>query len=184
MQDMTSPFEYVVAEKPTPRLRRRRAGLIALYILFPLTALVVTATSSFGPLLAAMCTFLALGTWMLVFFTWRYVSVEFEYTVVSGRVTFCKIYGGRSRKKMLEFMIRDAELIAPLDDVGRTKIKDFAPEHSFSALSAEDAEDGYFMLFEDEKNGRCVFYFEATSHMQKICRYYNPRATMMSKVRF
>ncbi len=184
MQDITSPFEYVVAEKLTPKLKRRRAGLIALYILFPIVTLVITATSALGPLLAAMCTFLALATWMLVFFTWRYVSIEYEYTVVSGRVTFCKIYGGRSRKKMLEFMIKDAEVIAPLDDVGRSKIKDFAPEHSYSALSSEDAEDGYFMLFEDDKNGRCVFYFEATSHMQKICRYYNPRATVMARVRF
>ena len=75
MQDITAPYEYVVAEKVTGKLRLRRAGLILLYILFPLTSLVITAMSSIGPLLAAMCTLLALGTWMLVFFTWRYVSV-------------------------------------------------------------------------------------------------------------
>lgn len=128
MQDITAPYEYVVAEKKTPKLRARRAGLIALYILFPIVALVITAMSKVGPLLAAMCTFLAIATWMLVFFTWRYVSVEYEYTVVSGRVTFCKIYGGRSRKKLLEFMIKDAELIAPTDDVNIGKVKYFEPE--------------------------------------------------------
>mgnify|MGYP000041879896 FL=1 len=184
MQDITAPYEYVVAEKKTPKLRARRAGLIALYILFPIVALVITAMSKVGPLLAAMCTFLAIATWMLVFFTWRYVSVEYEYTVVSGRVTFCKIYGGRSRKKLLEFMIKDAELIAPTDDVNIGKVKYFEPEKTYSALSAEGAEDGYFMLFRNAEKEKCVFYFEATAQMLKICRFYNPGATVMSKVRY
>ena len=35
MQDITAPYEYVVAEKVTGKLRLRRAGLILLYILFP-----------------------------------------------------------------------------------------------------------------------------------------------------
>ena len=34
MQDITAPYEYVVAEKVTGKLRLRRAGLILLYILF------------------------------------------------------------------------------------------------------------------------------------------------------
>ena len=165
MQDITAPYEYVVAEKVTGKLRLRRAGLILLYILFPLTALVITAMSSIGPLLAAMCTFLALGTWMLVFFTWRYVSVEYEYSVVSGRVTFCKIYGGRSRKKMLEMTLKEAEIIAPLSDEYSGKIEDFA-------------------LFRNSEGKKCVFYFEATARMLKICRMYNPSGTVMSKVRY
>ena len=184
MQDITAPYEYVVAEKKTPKLRARRAGLIALYILFPIVALVITAMSKVGPLLAAMCTFLAIATWMLVFFTWRYVSVEYEYTVVSGRVTFCKIYGGRSRKKMLEMTLKEAEIIAPLSDEYSGKIEDFAPEAEYCALSARDAEDAYFALFRNSEGKKCVFYFEATARMLKICRMYNPSGTVMSKVRY
>ena len=85
---------------------------------------------------------------------------------------------------MLEFMIKDAELIAPNDDANRGKIKYFEPEKTYSALSAEDAEDGYFMLIRNEEKEKCVFYFEATSQMLKICRFYNPGATVMSKVRY
>lgn len=184
MQDITAPYEYVVAQKVDGKLRLRRAGLILLYILLPITALIITMVSSIGPLLAVMCTFLAIGTWMLVFFTWRYVSIEYEYTVVSGRVTFCKIYGGRTRKKLLEMTLKSAEIIAPLSEDNRARIEEFAPEKEYSALSSRDAEDAYFALFKNNDGDRCVFYFEATARMLKICRMYNPAGTVMSQVRY
>ncbi len=184
MQDITAPYEYTISEKKTPRLRLRRAGLITLYILFPIVILVIVATSKVGALFAPMCAFLAIATWMLVFFTWRYVSIEYEYTVVSGRVTFCKIYGGRSRKKITEFMIKEAEAIAPDNKANADKIKYFSPDKEYNCISAPGAEDAYFMTFRNEEGTKCVVRFEATSKMLGICRFYNPSVTVMGKVRF
>ncbi len=184
MQDLTSPYEYVVGQKKTASLRLRRAGLIALYILFPIVVLVVVATSRVGSLFAPLCAFLAIATWMLVFFTWRYVSVEYEYTVVSGRLTFSKIYGGRSRKKVLELMLRDADRIAPLTDDAVRELSRSGLDKTYSALSAPDAEDAYFMTFKAPSGERCVFYFEATAQMLKLCRFYNASSTVVTKVRF
>ena len=163
MQDITAPYEYTISEKKTPRLRLRRAGLITLYILFPIVILVIVATSKVGALFAPMCAFLAIATWMLVFFTWRYVSIEYEYT---------------------EFMIKDAEAIAPDNKANADKIKYFSPDKEYNCISAPGAEDAYFMTFRNEEGTKCVVRFEATSKMLGICRFYNPSVTVMGKVRF
>ena len=89
-----------------------------------------------------------------------------------------------SRKKMLEMTLKEAEIIAPLSDEYSGKIEDFAPEAEYCALSARDAEDAYFALFRNSEGKKCVFYFEATARMLKICRMYNPSGTVMSKVRY
>ena len=127
-------------------------------------------------------------TWMLVFFTWRYVSVEYEYSITSGELTFSKIFGNRSRRTVLKLMLRDAIKIAPLDnEFEAKKAGEYLPEREFWAISAQNAPDVYFILFEYDtgKGGekqRAVFYFEATQKALQVCRFYNPSATVVTKV--
>lgn len=177
-------YEFVVEQAKEGKWKLLRIGMIALYVLYGAAWLVVGMVSRLIPLVALA----PVTLWIIVFFTWRYTSVEYEYSIQSGELTFSKIFGSRSRRTQMTMRVRDASLIAPLDgDVYSAKATAYQPEREFSAISSLKAPDIYFMLFELEnpKTGgkkRAIFYFEATASALKTCRFYNQAATVVTKV--
>ncbi|MBQ8004972.1 MAG: hypothetical protein IJ303_01505 [Clostridia bacterium] len=171
-----STYEYVVSQKIEGKWKLKKLGMLLLYFLFIVGWFIFGFWSKMFPLLALM----PITLWMLVFFTWRYVKVEYEYSMVSGEVTFSNIYGGRSRKQTISFRIKDCRLIAPLA-THEHKIKDYAPEKIFSAVSSSKAADVYFAVFEKDEKLYAV-YFEATAKALKIFKYYNSTSTVISNV--
>ena len=80
---MDSPgySEYVVAKKAEGKNLLLRILLITLYMLFALSYFLFFTVVLPIVMLIAL---LPLFVWMLVFFTWRYASVEIEYQMNSG----------------------------------------------------------------------------------------------------
>lgn len=180
-----STYEFAVRQRKEGKWRFARIALIALYIGFPIAILIFGAVNKvLLPLLALT----PLATWMLVFATWRFVDIEYEYSITSGELTFAKIFGGRSRRTYLHLTLRDAVRIAPLENEAEAaKATAYRPEKEFSCISSLLAPDIYFILFEHEyteggktKKCRAIFYFEATAKALQICRYYNPSATVIT----
>ena len=173
-------YEYVVAQKKTGKYALRKFILIICYIIYTVVLLSVAMLTRLAvPLLALT----PLTLLVIIFFTWRYVNIEYEYSITSGEVTVSRILGGRSRKDMIRFRLRDCSMIAPLGDrMWREKAELFGANQTISALSSEDAADAYFAAFEDENGKKSIVYFEATEKAIKICRFYNPAATVTSKV--
>ncbi len=173
---MDSPgyAEYVVTKKAEGKNLFLRIALIAFYALFALSYFIFfTAVIPIVMLIALLPVFI----WMLVFFTWRYASVEIEYQIHSGTVTFYHIYGGRSRRKKFEYRIKDMLTVAPMDhthegDYTRALlIRDFR--------GAKSTPDAYYFTYKmDDKT--CAVFFEATSKTLKSFRYFNSAATVMS----
>ncbi|MBQ9080961.1 MAG: hypothetical protein IJY27_07825 [Clostridia bacterium] len=177
-----STYEYAVTPKNDRKMKLTKFWLILSYILFPLLFIIVFYMIN----LPWFIVFVVFATVLFIVTTWRrFVDVEYEYSITSGIVTFAKIFGNRSRKTVMEARIKDALIIAPLNDkIQKSRLDEYQPEVIYSALSSPDAEDGYFMTYEDEEGHACAFLFEATAQTLKICRFYNPSATVISKVRF
>lgn len=177
-----STYEYAVAPKNDAKMKAKKAAFIVSYVLFPLFFITFFCVIQ----LYWFIFFLAMATVFYIVLTWRrFIDVEYEYSITSGVVTFSKIYGNRSRKTFMEAKLKNAITIAPLNDkLQKSKLDAYEPEIVYSALSSPDAEDGYFMIYESEDGHACAFLFEATAQTLKICRFYNPSATVMSKVRF
>ncbi|NLW74526.1 MAG: hypothetical protein GX057_06515 [Clostridiales bacterium] len=171
MNEFTS-YEFTVSQKYEGKYFWRRVALIAAYVFYVIAAFLIGA---FARIVVPLLAFVPLSVWVLVFFTWRYVSVEYEYSIISGILTFTKIYGNRSRKKITEIRLKDASAIAPLDDrLQKSRLEAWGAEHVFSALSSSSAKDAYFITYVNDKNERCAFLFEATEKALKLCKYYNP----------
>ena len=109
----------------------------------------------------------------------RYSSLEFEYTMVEGVVTFSEIFGKSTRRVARELEIRACAVIAPIDDA---KLSDFGAVDEYFAVSSMNAENIYGMAFDGEKGKKTIVYFEATDEALRICRAYNPRATVIKKI--
>ena len=180
-----SGYEFAVSQRREGKWIAARIGLIAFYAIFALTALLLGLKLR---LIVPLLAFIPLSIWILVFITWRYVQVEYEYSIDSGVLTFSKIYGNRQRKRIFEMNLKDAVRIAPLsDEQEAARATTYAPEREFVGVSSMRAPDIYFMLFElnDKENRekrRAIFYFEATTKALSICRFYNPAGTVISKV--
>ena len=86
-----SPYEYVVTPKMTPTLRMKKILFIALYILWGGGLLVVGSTV--GKLFLPLLAFIPVTLWMLIFFTWKYTKVAYEYSFWSGELKVNRMFG-------------------------------------------------------------------------------------------
>ena len=178
-----STYEFAVKQRIEGKWILARIAMISLYALFVGAWLLLGFSFS---LIVQLLALIPITTWILVFFTWRYVAVEYEYSITSGELTFSKIFGNRSRRTVLHIKLRDAVRIAPLDNAEESaRATAYTPEREFSAISSLRAPDIYYILFEhaarDGKKRRAILYFEATGRALQICRFYNPSSTVMTK---
>lgn len=178
-------YEFVVHQRIEGKWLIARIGLILLYAAYVLGALLLGITTRIiAPLLALT----PVTLWIIVFATWRYTDVEYEYSITSGELTFAKIFGSRSRRRQLVLCLRDAVRIAPLDNGEHSAFAEqWHPEREYSAVSSMTAPDIYYALFEfkdraKKEKCRAIFYFEATARALQICRFYNPSGTVMTQV--
>lgn len=174
---MDSPgySEYVVAKKAEGKNLLLRILLITLYVLFALSYFIFFTVVLPIVMLIAL---LPLFVWMLIFFTWRYASVEIEYQIVSGVVTFYHIYGRRSRRKKFAYKIKDMLTVAPMDRTHESDYTKSTLTHDFRGSAKSP--DSYYFTYKDNAGKTCVVYFEATARTLKSFRYYNSAATVMS----
>ena len=116
----------------------------------------------------------------LVLYFWKIFNCELEYSMVSGQMTFSRIYGGMKRKKILEVTIKDFREVAPRTTESEADLKSKGIVKTYSFSSHSTARDQYYALFEQDGT-LCVVYFEATEKTLKLLRYYNP-VTVVTKV--
>ncbi len=154
----------------------KRIALIVAYVAYVLAALVVGLTTKITvPLLALV----PVTLWMIIFFTWRYTDVDYEYSMTSGYLTFSIIYGSRTRKQIFQVQIKAITLIAPYTDEYYERARRYAPQVEYYALSSKNAENAYFALFENKDGKKSIFIFETTDRALSIFKFYNSTNTVI-----
>lgn len=167
------PYEYTVAEKKGRSLLFKRVTLIAIYVLWAAAWLILgAALRIIAPLLA----FVPLTLWMLIFFTWRYTQVEYEYSFFAGVLTVSRVLGERSRRTLTEIPLRDLVSVCPCNDENASRIDSFGAEHTVFAASSAESDGLYAALWNNEESGKQILYFEPTEKALKIIRFYNASA--------
>ena len=168
--DNFETYEYVIVPKNAPKKTLKKILFISLYVVFVLAWFIFGVNSPFPALLALI----PITLWMLVFATWRYVNVEYEYSVTSGIITFSKIYGGRSRSLVGELDIRQVCELLPLSDpFTERRLDGFDPEAGDNFLSSRESETAYAAIFTDEDGVKCVVYLEVLPVLMKSFKIYN-----------
>lgn len=172
-------FDYTVTKCVEGSYRKKRILMILGYVVFGLVYFFGLAALHLYPLMA----FVILLEWILVFFTWRYVSIEYKYETVSGGIRFYEVYGGKKKKMLLEKRIKEFEVIAPyVKEEAEILASEKFDERYFCARSENDLTDCFYATYESEK-GRGIVIFEATSAALKILRFYNSN-TVIAETRY
>ena len=164
-------YEIVVKPKKDYKNKLLRTGLKIMYVLFVLLCLTVAFLTGLVPLLALVPVF----TWILIFYTWRYVNIEYEYYEESGVITFTKIYDNRARKKILTFAIRSAELIIPRAEA-EERVVEYDPRREYDFTISTDDPEAYTALFVNDEGEKVALSFTVSERLKKSIRFYNRTA--------
>ncbi|MBR2465910.1 MAG: hypothetical protein IKB38_03140 [Clostridia bacterium] len=159
-------YEYTVDKKREGWYLLARCLMITLYLLF-LVAFFVAAYLTAIQIFALAPIFL----WMLVFFTWRFVSIEYKYTVEAGFLTLITVYGGKKSKVKARIHIKDATAFVPLDEA-RAAIRSFSPSVTYSLLSSSKSPKDAFALFTEQDAKKVLVLIEAPAPSVKAILYY------------
>jgi len=176
MEDARS-CEYTVQQAREGRFRTYRVLMLLSYVAFVLSYAGVCMLIRFYPLMALT----PVLTWILVFFTWRYVSVSYRYEIESGQWHFTKIMNDRFYRPMLTLRISDMACIVPTE--GRTPrelMAGYRGARMIWAGSSEHSPDLYMAVSGDKKT---VIFFDATAKALKLLSFYN-KATAVTAVRY
>jgi len=165
--------EYLVPLTEPKKLLPKKLGIIALAAVLFLAVFI----SSFTVLkvVPAIVPFLLFGVCAVVWYLWRFVSVEYEYTVLQGEMTFDVIYGRRQRKTLYTAKLNRVTELAPVGE--KRSAADFqgiTREYFFAGAFSRPGT--WYAVVEEEKGGRTLVFFEMTEKTEKVLRFYQPRA--------
>ncbi len=169
-----APYEYVVSEKRAPAVIAKKVTLVLLYVLWAASCLIVGAWIK---LILPLLAFIPISIWILVFLTWRYTQVEYEYSFFSGNLTVSRILGGRSRKRLFSLTLKELEAVYPNTEDYAERIAALEVDRTLFALSHPDATEGVWAaLWQDEKKKKTLAWLELNEKAIKQIRFYNATA--------
>lgn len=169
-----APYEYAVAEAKNKALKTKKALFVVAYVLY---AAAVFGIGSITKLMLPFMCFIPLSLWIIVWLTWRFTQVEYEYSFFSGELTVNRILGNRTRKTLTKVRIQQLSAVFPASELNQSKIEAFAAESTIMAVSESTAEGIWVALWNDAESGkRMALYFEPNEKAIKILKYYNAAA--------
>ncbi len=159
---------YGVKKKPEGKYRLSRILMITGYIVFALAFFVFFATMNILPIIAL----LPVLTWILVFFTWRFVSIEYEYYILDGEFRLTQVYGSKNMRELCRVRISAMDSVAPYRGENKAKADAFDEKDRICGVSSMDNPDIYYAVFKDESGASRAVFFEATEKTLKVIKYY------------
>ncbi len=158
--------EYSCSQKREGKWKLYRILLVFLYVFYTVAYLYAIIETRFF----ALGALIPVTLWIIVYFTWRYTSPDYKYTIDAGILTLYVSYGKKTHEK-IKLHIKDAIAIAPRDKIGEY-LKDLKIEKAYNALPSSKEQDAYAIIFKKETKV-CIFYLKVTRDTLKALHYYN-----------
>ena len=170
-----SGYEHIVKQKIEGSLLAKKICLIiAYFIIFTLPSFLII---SFCPIFLMVPFILVIATITVIAYlmTWKYTSVEFEYSIFGDTISFVNIYGKKSRKGKLDVDIKNFSEIGKYTEAAEKHLEEVIIDKDYLFISHLLAEHLYYGLFEDDGD-KCIVYFEATDKALALLKKYNSSA--------
>ena len=168
-------YDFTVDKKSEGSYRLKRTLMILAYVLYVVAFLVFLFYTGWFPLGAII----PLTLYIIYLCTWRFVNIEYKYTVETGLFTLYTVYGSRNKKKMCELRLKEAKRILPVTEYA-DEIKAFGAKKVYDGRSSKDTSDDYAILYH-ENGTPAVIYIDAPEQSVKVLYYYNPDNTVRIK---
>lgn len=171
--EFTSFVNYMVTKKVEGNYKLKRILMICGYVLF---GIIYSAVLMGTVKIPALITFLPIFIWILVYFTWLYVNIEYEYTIVGGSMKGMEVFGMRRCRELFSVRISSMTLIAPYNSKHREEADAAEIVRRDYCVSSMSSPDVYFARYKNDKGEECVVFFEMVEKTMKCLKYYNSEA--------
>ena len=151
-------------------------GALVIGLAVLINALTKGATGMFFIFLIALA---PLAVWVLVHFTWKFVSIEYKYVIDHSEFTLYTVYGGKD-KKTFSCRMKDFTLIAPYNDEYKPQIDAFEADRTVDGTPSMSSGDIYGALSVSESGERTKVFVQVTAHTLKAFKYYSRDVLVMS----
>ena len=181
MDESYSPnyVEYTYEKKPEGKMILFKYLLVLCYILFVLAFFLVCYITRFIPLFA-IC---PLVTWILVYFTWHFVSYDVYYTFEHGEMEFGKI---KKRKRelrripKLKIKTQSSLLITTYSDaIVSEEFKRVERVHDFSITTSSTST--IVIIYEKDGVNEAVI-LETTPKLSRLLTRYSKNAKAIENI--
>ena len=176
--DTPNYAEFSYAVKSEGKIKLYRRLLLLGYAAFVGIFFGVCVATKFIPIFATCPIF----TWMLVFFTWRYVSYDCYFVFQGGMLelgTSRNGKGGMKKYPKIKIHVKEASLVgvysAERDLSGYSKVYD---------LSESQGSDKRIMIAFDNKGEKSVAIFEGTKKVAKLLDSFCPNSEGIKNLDF
>ncbi len=164
---MGETYSYTVDKKSEGKYKLARFLRVLFYALFLIAFFDVCYVTKLIPVFAVA----PLLVWMLVFFTWRFVSIKYKYTVESGMLKLIVIYGGKKEKVKIILHIKEIKAFLPKES-SYDAVKNFNPNKIYNLLSSQRTADEAYVLLTEFDGKRVEALIEAPAVSRKAILYY------------
>ncbi len=163
--------EFSVLAEPTKKTRLIKA-VIVLGAIIVFTASLFFIIALAGPLAAFVPIEIILIAFVMVQL-WKYTSIEYDCTIASGYMNMSVIYGGKKRKVLFEqkissFITITNKTTSPVEEKGYT--------HIYRCVSSMDSDNIVYATFINNKDEKCIVYFQPIKKAFSILKFYNMSA--------
>lgn len=166
--------EHIVPLKETKLILPKKLALIAFAVVIILLSLgfIFIAKPIFAGLGAVVLILISFVIWYL----WRFVSIEYEYAVHQGEMSFDVVYGRRQRKHYYTAVLNRVEKIAKLENGEVPEADRNAVDRVVFCASKKTSPFARYAIVREENGTKTLLYFEVTEKGEKVLRFYNGRA--------
>ncbi len=161
-------YERVLKTKKPSVIRRTKILLAAAYALLLAIWLIIVLISGLSASLLVLIPVLVLT---VAFLTWKYSSVEYEYSFCAGILVFSKIYGSSGRKAVFEADLRTLVSVSRVSD--DSTLRTDSTVTPVYALPSIGAESPYLLVFEKSEKQKAII-IDCDEMTLKILRFFKP----------
>ena len=165
-------YEYIVRPKIQGAELAKRLWCIIGYAAFLVATLTLVVKLFYGSLLIFPALVATLGVMvLLVFFTWRFLRVEYECSILGSRLTITKIIARSHRKECLELDVKSLFEVGLFTSEASDNLQNKTLHKDYIFISSLESESIYYAIF-SEGEDQCALYFEtspeAFTHIKRL----------------
>ncbi len=158
---------YGAKKKVEGAYRTRRILMVGAYVLFALVYCIFFTTVVRMPMMIAL---LPVLIWIISYFTWCYVSVEYEYIIKNGNMKMMEVFGMRYYRTLWDVKVSSFHTLAEYKGGNR---RADAAETKMYAVSTMSSPNIWCAVWKDADGKDVAAFFEAGEKTLKLMKYYN-----------
>lgn len=168
--------EHLVPLQEKRVILPRKLAVIGLAVFLTLALAVAVVTTKFLQYFGGGIFLLLLGIMVLTWYLWRFASIEYEYTIMGGEISFEVVYGRRQRKHFYSAKLNRVEKLAALNGKKVTKEDFQGVTREVFCASTMNNPNTWYAIVKEENGEKTLLFFEVTTKAEKTLRFYAGRA--------